>query len=566
MWEKNGIDWIRTRHLPSGSENSSTLSLSKKEPMGDGHQPGVAFYPVLHLLTGPPGLTRNGGIWKRLKANLRDVALAPRIMVQAMHFVPYKLSPSAWESWFPPGAETSRLALDLERLLGPRRDVFVDSGGFQLLHADKIDLSRWGYKLDAESIFTLQNLYGAQRVASLDSPIPPAADLETAARLMEISIRNAVWLAEHIDTTTNRPRPYLVAHGRTPDEVRTYLRRLERKLPRGWLRSHEYGLALGSQVPLSGNPELVVSNIESLLDWMKRSVNRSVDAHIFGVGDGIIGTVIRGEHGHDRPLSYDNSTYVQKAFRFRIFDPRTQDYVELDINRLPRCGCAACNTLADLGVAALADVLAGRPYSKHEFDGGIWYKSDVLALTALHNLRWWRARLRQKPRRQRINFDPAKRSDSTRHRMGYLFPLPNFRPAAESVLFVPCSKWRPYTESKSHRRIRAYLASHRLTEGSEFDRITLSGVYGPVHWKDERLPTILNYDHSLSSLTAEKHIQSLRVRTASVLGVVGKRYSRKAAYLRKGPYEEAFGPTLREFGVKVTDQLDDLPDLLERAA
>ena len=65
-------------------------------------------------------------------------------MVQALHFTSYNLSQGAWDDWLARGGDSTRLAKELNLTFGRNRDLFIDSGGFQLLHADKIDLSPWG--------------------------------------------------------------------------------------------------------------------------------------------------------------------------------------------------------------------------------------------------------------------------------------------------------------------------------------------------------------------------------------------------------------------------------------
>lgn len=519
---------------------------------------------MIHLMTGPPSLGRNGGIWKRLKVGIGRVSHPPRVMAQALHFVSYDLSLKAWTQWFPSNNGSSGLSYELARAYGPRRDVFVDSGGFQLLHADKIDLSKWDMKLDQESIFRLQMLYGPQRVASLDSPIPPTANDEIATRLSRISIRNATWLAQNASTSNRTPRPYLVVHGRSPNEVRGYLKKLERQLPAGWLHGHEYGMALGSQVPLSGDPGLVVSNIGALLGWMSNRTPSDADLHVFGVGDAITGEVARGKHGRDRSLSYDNSTYVQKAFRLRIYDNSTNAYVDLNPAELPECECFACTELSDLGEESMIEILSGKPYSRHEVGDQRWTKSDVLSLVALHNLRWWRPRLKWKPRAYRVNTSSSHRRSVPQQALGYRFPLPGFEPASPNLLMLPCTKWRPYNESMSHRRVKSYLAQSFLIEGRDYDRVTLSGMYGPVHWKDEEHPAILSYDFTLTAPVSSEQLRRLKFRTASILGVLYRRYQVIVAILRSSAYAEVFGPVTEAFGGTVVRDPRRVPQIMSR--
>ena len=44
---------------------------------------------------------------------------------------------------------------------------------------------------------------------------------------VQTSLDNAVWLAENIGTIPGDPVPYLVVHGRNPEEVQSYASRLD---------------------------------------------------------------------------------------------------------------------------------------------------------------------------------------------------------------------------------------------------------------------------------------------------------------------------------------------------
>lgn len=523
----------------------------------------VRFFPVLHLLTGPPGLSRNGGIWKKLKTGLREVDRAPTFMVQALHFAQYTLSDSAAEEWFGLGGKGDRIARELDAVFGLHRDVFVDSGGFQLLHADKIDLSRWGLTISPEDIYSLQMRYNPGRIASLDSPIPLRASWLDASRLLRISARNAGRLCELLPAHENSTVPYMVAHGRTPKEVQRYLRLLEAEVKPERLLGGRLGMALGSQVPLSTNPEAIIANVSSLLAWMRGHVADETPLHVFGIGDGLAGEICRRTKP-SRPLSYDNSTYVQSAFRLKIFDPTRREYreyhplVELD------CKCVGCTHLATLGKPFVSDLMSRPAYRPSISNGVSVNRSDILAYIALHNLSWWRARLTIPPRRSRHGSTPLPTLIQPTKRERYRFPLSEFKPRGRNLLLLPCSKGRPYSSSRTHRKIVARLHESGLIEGTDYDRITLSGLFGPVHWNHETLPAVLNYDFELTSEASARHMMFLRLRTANVLSIVRGKYGTIVAYLRGKTYRGAFGPVIERYAAELTDRPAKVVSLLGR--
>ncbi len=45
-----------------------------------------AFFPILNFMTGPPGIERNGGIWKYLKIEFIKNRKITHLMTQIMHF------------------------------------------------------------------------------------------------------------------------------------------------------------------------------------------------------------------------------------------------------------------------------------------------------------------------------------------------------------------------------------------------------------------------------------------------------------------------------------------------
>lgn len=518
----------------------------------------VKFFPVIHLLTGPPGLIRNGGIWKGIKSSLKNVYSPPSFMVQALHFTNYTLSQGAWEDWGLDGFDNGRLGRELEKTFGNDRDVFLDSGGFQLLHSDKIDLSKWGMKVRREDILSFQLKFRPTRVASLDSPISYNATSGQVAEEQHISIDNAVWLAESIGDQANMPIPYLAVHGRNPDEIRHYLNLFKEGLPSGFLKNGRYGLALGSQVPLTRLPSLIQSNTRIVMHWMDKNCSEDTPLHIFGVGDSIIGSTLTSENPK-REISYDNSTYAQAAFRLKAYDPKTGTYAFWNPGLLENCSCNACENLRRIGEDHLYEIMKAPAYRVHYLEGENINRSDIIALIALHNMKWWKSRILAAGHVPLSNIVPFKQLDvEATKSLEYSFPLRNFRARSPNLLLLPCSKKRPYSESRSHKKVKNYLAREGFEEGRDYDRITLSGLYGPVHWNDEIHPAIMTYDFKLGPSTTKEHINNIRFNLGTVLNVIRKKYVNLIGYLKSPSYFGTFGPVIHSFNGILVDRNEDI--------
>jgi 7-cyano-7-deazaguanine tRNA-ribosyltransferase len=523
----------------------------------------VTFYPVLHLMTGPPGLVRNGGIWKKVKARLRSVSKPPKFMVQTLHFASYGLSDRAWKAWFDPWCGVPRIRSEMDSTFGKNRDLFSDSGGFQLLHASQIDLSRWGMEFTREDILQLQLKFAPTRIASLDAPLLPASADSELRRLTTFSLDNAVWLGtQDLGTRPADPIPYLVVHGRNPSEVRRFLRRLEDRITPRILRTGRYSLALGSQVPLAGSPDIVVANSLTVIRWMKDNCAASAALHIFGVGDAIAGEIRRSDKSQ-RGLSYDNSTYVQNAFRLRVFDQSIGAYRAFNPSVPVSCDCAACRELHELGGEFVSQVMSAPAYTPFYIEETRVNRSDILALVALHNLSGWRRRVRFLRPGTRGRPPPHQLPRPQPLREDYSFPLKSFEPMGKNLLLLPCSKFRPYSRSPSHRKVLKLLESKGFRVEDDFDRITLSGFYGPVHWRDEELLPVMSYDFRLTPIVDDSHLRELRYRTACVLNVIQARYDTTVAYLRSAVYEAAFGHVLRSFNVSIARDVTEVARVMD---
>lgn len=496
------------------------------------------FYPVVHLMTGPPPLDRNGGIWKKIKADLSKTIKKPKIMVQAFHFTTYDLSKGAWNSWM----DVSPISLYNEKnRFFENGSIFVDSGGYQFLQGDKVDLTKWGIEANQEGIYELQNKYGANKICNLDIPISPYDTQADFQRKININLKNIKKLLEILKENTKEI--YLVLHGRNRVEIEDFYHKLKDSVD---ISDKRINLALGSQVPLTYHKNLVIDNANYTITLIKNDFGNEKSVHFFGVGSNVV------KHVEDRiRYSYDNSTYVRAAMYHKWYNKKTNSYESFNPKALNGCSCYACNKLKEIEAKEIINIFMNRERSND------YTKSDIMAYIALHNI------YQEKNRIKAVDYSPITIKDisfSTRKEMKkeYTFPLSKFKSRGNILLLLECSSKKPYSQSRTHRKIKEEIRkNYDIEEKTDFDVVTLSGLFGPVHWKDEMRPEILSYDFRLTNMTSEKHIYDLRMRTVTVMEVIRKKYEHSYA-LMNGLYFKTFAPILVEYDTEVVSKLPDL--------
>lgn len=497
----------------------------------------------MHLMTGPPPLDRNGGIWKRLKKNLSEVIEKPNIMVQAFHFTTYDLSSKSWNLWM--GSGELSLARQIKNTFRGA-NIFVDSGGYQFMQGDKIDLSKWALRPDQEHIYSLQLKYSPTQICNLDYPILPRVDSESFKHQIKLNVENIVRLIEI--SRDDRTKIYLVVHGRNSREIRYSYNAIKSNVD---LSDTRIQFALGSQVPLmSTSKGLAVENANSLIELLNNDFKGEKSLHLFGAGSQIIGNLKKSID-----VSYDNSTFIRNAMYLKWYNPTTHVYEHFRTSTISSCSCKACTKLENYDDNEIVDVISGQKADSFN-------KSDIMALIALHNIFHEQDRVAN-AKRVNLTFPINKVKVVKVIKKAYDFPFRNFKNQAPKLLLYPCSSKKPYSTSPSHQRIKRYLRENfGMVEFQDFETITLSGLYGPVHWKDETKPEIISYDHRLTNMTSQDHINYLRIRTAMVLSVISKKYETSFSVIR-GVYQKAFGEVLRRYNIRTVDNAEDLNSLPE---
>lgn len=109
-------------------------------------------------------------------------------------------------------------------------------------------------------------------------------------------------------------------------------------------------------------------------------------------------------------------------------------------------------------------------------------------------------------------------------------------PQKDIVLFLPCSDHKPYRDSHSHRAILRHL-SERLGSVSRIQKVTISGLYGPVPEELEDEHPVLGYDFRLLPHD-ETQIQLCASRLVSFLERYGDCFFACLGYATSRAYRE----------------------------
>lgn len=479
------------------------------------------------------------------------------LMISALHFLNFRVSPGTLSRW---RLRTVRqhLAASGDGTGSPEwgGELFVDSGGFLLITSPGIDLSRYGIPRDrmGEEILRLQLDMGADRIASLDWPIPPGLSLEEVRirlrKTMVEAIRAGRMLAEL--SPEHRPAWMVPVHGPTPEAAAGFAREMLDRLRAEGLLGLVSGMALGSMVPLrmGGLEREVLEFVRAV----RRVIPEELPLHVFGMTGSMIPFLLNAG-----ATSFDSSTYVQRARNRRWLDPVSRRWVDLrqlgEVDRYP-CDCPVCEGRSPrLDVRVLEGLEKGR-------------RSSVYAAIALHNIELdfrlfreavtaWReghleAMLGELPHR----FPGIRPPDPqaalfriprslhppicSRHPDGFDLRRRTWepRPGKRILLILPCSRRKPYYESISFRRVWRRVVDALRERAGAVQVVFLSGLYGPVPMELAGDEAVVSYDFLLHRMDLEG-ISRVAERLADFLRRTEGRFLARMAYLPLPAYREA---------------------------
>ncbi len=473
------------------------------------HQP--VLYPVVSLITG--STPRGGGLWKYI-LRLHPHALLRRnlpVMSQVLHFLDFKVSPRALAQW-----RQKPLRMHYNGNFGLRwtAPLFLDSGGFTLMYHREVDLSPYGIHSESlqYGIFQLQLDLGADILVSLDYPIPPGLDREEIRYRMAQTKENALEATRLLQALppSSRPRLFVPVHGPTPEALASFISDLWAYLGAEGLREAVTGLALGSMVPKRKNGWN--GEILAFVRAARRATPEEMPLHIFGVTGSLIPFLLA-----EGVTSFDSSSYVQNARGLRYMDPATRRYVSLRTMERYTCECPICR---ERDLREDMAILGGKIEDRE--------KSEVYAAVALHNLEMdfsllheayaalvgntIHEFLRTLPRRYPSLRWPDRHQNGKQGEVYVLggglrthtpddFDLrrKDWKPSPEKrvVLFLPCSREKPYTLSRSFRYVWSRLEERLGGDIRHVQVIFISGLYGPVPMEYVEEEPVRTYDFML---------------------------------------------------------------------
>ncbi len=556
------------------------------------------LFPVVSCMTGTTA--RGGGIWRYILQAQKQHSLMRRnipTLAQTLHFLDYGVSPKMvkerWRHQSIRGMYNSDDKLDALNYAAP---LFLDSGGFQLMWKDGLNLDQYAIDLspskEAVSIANLQIDLGANIIASLDYPIPPKLSRDEAKQRMKRSRENAIATANHIRQIENPPFLYMPVHGFDATAITEYVEMLFQTLEHHSLLDENFGLAIGSLVPLRGSIKKgyqIIKIAAAAVRAIPIEYEGRIPVHVFGLG----GLLIPFLH-HFGIDTFDSSTYVKAAIALNYVDPDTLSNLSImemkpsDIH----CGCRICREL-DLRKTqkALTIDSKGKPLDEIEF-GGV-YKSKFYADLALHNLEVdfdivertrqaviagslceYLIELARKYDRLKyilkasteIDQNLKKMASRSLHAVTDRLQVPaleqpvrhitlthrpddfditanGYQPqiSAEQriLLLLPCTAEKPYSDSYTHKYVDQKLKDVFPNWTDVVHKVSLSGLYGPVPVECETEPPVLDYEFRLQTRNRAQ-TNLLTERLLEFLQRHGEHYRYYVAYATSKAYRNVF--------------------------
>ena len=551
------------------------------------------LFPVVCLITG--STPRGGGLWKYILQADECNGLLRRnlpVMSQVLHFLDFlRHKHNGIINWRKQGIR-KRYLEEVEPPIYYNAPIFLDSGGFQLLGRNTIDLSAYGLSLDTDrgvqSILKLQEDFQGDIIATLDYPLPMNLEPIEASERINKTFNNAIETALNIRENSNwQPFLYVAAHGQNRQGIGDYVKKVFEEFESEELREKKFGLAIGSLVPLRGAKKntVIVDLIRGLSENIPRDKINTVPIHLFGITGSLIPFL--AYLGID---SFDSSSYVQEARSMSYIDPKSRIPKSiLELEELT-CDCRICqNSNLEYIQDALISDIKGKPVHHGHF------KSKYYADIALHNL--------EMDFRLLENTKLAIESDNLQeYLIEYVDKLPHLRLVLESIaledsslnirlsrsifnlekpvekpskvplislkhtpndfnileqgfcpshnkkilLIIQCSSEKPYSISRSHRFIQQRLEQFLGDKVHFIHKVTLSGLYGLVPNEYEQYEAIMSYNFKLDSLD-KSQISLLVNRSTEYLRCYYKHYEAFLSYSTSNAYRKVMEDVSRNF-------------------
>jgi tRNA-guanine family transglycosylase len=574
-----------------------------------------ALLPVANLIGGTT--PESGGIWRYMRRHLFQSDTVQGIMFQTMTFLDYNLTPDNLEDWREKPLKQHFEESDVEPSFN--QPLFVDSGGFKLMNSTTFGQppeeggseNDWGIYTNPESILKLQLDYGADIVATLDFPIPQNLNREEATERMKRSIDNAVECLQMLDDDELRvewgveetPSVYVAIHGHSYEDVNWYVSRF---LDRAEELDEAFeGFALGSLVPLSNSPDILVDIVQGAKDAIPEERYDDIALHVFGISGRLC--PLLSLLGVD---TFDSANYLKAARNKSFIHPKTWRRTKLSDWDETDCQCRACQDIFfdDMRHALLESDVSYRPIEgKH----GTHFKSEYYAQIAYHNFELYsrqmqevrdainnggllelvadfaqgknivekglkRAQLHNPELREQLadlgheeliagpdagtfqtklsgfldevdNTTRKKRTISLKHGPNDfdILQRKDYQPPSDAdvLIILPCSQEKPYSDSRTQQAVLTPLENYR----GRFHKISISGLYGPVPEDFEEAEPVMSYEYVLTSADDDQ-IELVANRLARYLDRYGEQFDDILAYTTSKGYRRAIDKAFSRYG------------------
>jgi len=302
------------------------------------------YLPIINLITGPPPVFRQGGIWKNIKKKLIKEENVDPFMTQILHFLDFNLPKEQLENW-----RKKTFEKWIEEKAGYKPTIFADSGGFKLLFYEGIDTSKYDISPIPEDILELQLDFGADVFASLDYPITHDLVPEEKKERRKKTIQNSLKTLDLMkNKESHRAKDKLILlpiHGYDFDSAFDFTNKMLDEIGKNGYKNINFGLAIGSLVPLSMNQDYkrIIDIVAGVLYGVKYHDNfeiENIPIHAFGVSS--LGMPILAAMGVD---SFDSASYANSArnlgYKTEFNESSTKFY---DLTELS-CDCKHCKKL-----------------------------------------------------------------------------------------------------------------------------------------------------------------------------------------------------------------------------
>lgn len=340
------------------------------------------FFPIINIMTGSPGVFGTGGIWRGIKQELIKKTKIEAFMTQILHFLDYNISKNVLNNWL-------EIPLD-ERIkseAGYKPLIFADSGGYKLLFTDGIDTSKFGFSPKPNDILKLQLKFGADFIATLDYPIPPNLSHSEVLDRKRKSINNSIETLKIIKNKrlNDEKFVFIPVHGYDFSSSFRYVKKTLEEIKRNNLSNLNFGLAIGSLVPISSSHQKVVDIVAGVIQALRDDKNfiwQDIPVHTFGVSGFMMPILaVMGVDSFDSSgfaQSANNLIYMKKFGRTGI---NFYDLKEEDIE----CDCRYCSNFKKGSLSEIQEIMHGKSYVEHSLNGTPIKKYRIYSWIACHN-------------------------------------------------------------------------------------------------------------------------------------------------------------------------------------